>query len=351
MQFLDLAIRVLASTILAHARAWHYLPLAFWMSLRSGGLFRWLWRTVTGFRWLAKELPAYSNSIPGDKIHFLRTGPSDAILLESQGRFALVDAAEDSAYPAAKPNLAYPGWEDYVVDYVKRVAGGKLDFVLGTHAHSDHIGGFDTLILDPDISIGRAYLKRYENEKKQAYEREYWDNHECYTKMVDALAVRKIPLIQGFPVEPFSLGNFGLTIFNGETRDKTGDENDSSLGLLVECDEKKAFLAGDINNVSGNENRLRREIGPVDLLKAGHHGYDGSSTLAFVTGLRPKTVIFCNHARRVYPTVLSRFMAVAHSKNLLATGRFGGVAAVFHGGELSYYSIGEYAEAQAPLPY
>ena len=40
-----------------------------------------------------------------DKIHFLDTGHSDCIILESDGRFAMIDAAEDSDFPADKPHL------------------------------------------------------------------------------------------------------------------------------------------------------------------------------------------------------------------------------------------------------
>jgi len=350
MQFLQLAVMTVLFTIWSHVRTWHYLPLALYLSLRHGGLFRWLFRTLTGFRWLERKLPSYQNTLAGDKIHFLRTGSSDAILLESDGKFALVDAAEDSAFPAQKPHLAYVGWEDYIVDYVKRVASGKLDFVLGTHAHSDHIGGFDTLINDPEISVGRAYLKYYDNASKEPYERDYWDNQECYEQMMQACRARGVPVIKEFTHKPFVLGNFRCTIFNGEAGRKTGDENDASLGLLIEHSTLRAFLAGDINNVSGNEQRLRKSIGRVDLLKAAHHGYDGSSTLALVTGLMPRTVVFANHGKKIYPTVKSRYMAVSNSR-LMATCTHGGVAAVFHDREIKYYAIGEYVQAQQPQAY
>ena len=43
-------------------------------------------------------------------IHFLNTGSSDCIIIESNGHFAMVDAGEDSDYPANKPHLNYPGY-------------------------------------------------------------------------------------------------------------------------------------------------------------------------------------------------------------------------------------------------
>jgi len=350
MQFLSLALKTVAHVAWAHIRTWHLLPLAFWLSIRHGGLFRFVWRTITGFRWLTKKLPKYQAKLPGDKIHFLRTGSSDAILLESNGKFALIDAAEDSAYPAEKPHLAYVGWENYVCDYVKRVANGTLDFIIGTHAHSDHIGGFDTLVTDPGVTVNRAYLKRYDNSTKEPYERDYWDNEECYTQMLDALDKRSVPVIQSFTEEPFVLGNFKCTIINGENQQHK-DENANSLGLLVEHSAGRAFLAGDINNIHGAEQRLAPQIGKVDLLKPAHHGYDGSTTFALLTKLQPKAVVFTNYGIKAYPTVKTRCLCAGNSRYLFATGTHGGVCAVFGNEQIDYYAIGEFAQAQEPESY
>ena len=315
-------------------RGWAFLPRAIERFLRNGMRCR-----------RVKSLPAWAGDARGEKIHFLNTGNSDAILLESGGRFALIDAGEDSEYPADKRFLAYPGWEAYVLDYVKRVAGGRLDFVLGTHAHSDHIGGFDTLILDPDMTIGRAYLKPYDDARMRGYERAYWDNDIVHGQMMAALKERGVPVVGDIPGEAFALGNFRIALFNRGHR-KSGDENDNSIGALVECSGRRAFLAGDINNISGVEQRLAGEIGPVDLLKAGHHGHNGSSTLATAVGLRPETVVFVNRGRASLG-VIGRFICAGSTKRMLGTGRFGGIMAVFGADGLEYYAINEFAE---PLP-
>jgi len=336
-------------------RGWAFLPLAIWQAFKDGGLWRWLGLTFSGMRYQQKKgLQVYTKGMPGDKIHFLNTGGSDAILLESGGRFALIDAAEDSDYPAGRRALAYPGWEAYVLDYVKRAAGDAqgrvtLDFVLGTHAHSDHIGGFDTLITDPDIAIGRAYLKRYEGARMRPYERAYWDNEEVYGQMLRALAARGVPLVRDIPGEPFALGNFQITLFD-PGRNRSGDENDSSVGSLVEHSGGRAFLAGDINNISGVEHRLAGRLGKVDLLKAGHHGHNGSGTLAFAAKLRPDTVVFTNKGRASVG-VLGRFICAGNTKRLLSTGMFGGLMAVFGEDDIQHYAINEYAVPIPPKAY
>ena len=330
-------------------RGWAFFPRACVQAIKGGGLLRWLRLTFTGLRYQRREaLPLLDKDMPGDKIHFLNTGNSDAILLESNGRFALIDAAEDSEYPAGQRSLAYPGWEDYVVDYVKRTAGdaqgkARLDFILGTHAHSDHIGGFDTLLLDPDIEVGRAYLKPYDDSIMRPYEQCYWDNDIVHAQMTAALKVRNVPLIEDIPGETFMLGNFKITLYNRGKR-SSGDENDNSIGVLVERGGQRAFLTGDINNISGVEHELAREIGQVELLKAGHHGHNGSSTLAIAASMQPETVIFASRGKASF-WVLCRFILAGGTRQLLSTGRFGGIAAVFgeNKNKFEYYAIDEFA--------
>ncbi|MBP5717622.1 MAG: hypothetical protein J6X53_01405, partial [Abditibacteriota bacterium] len=51
-------------------------------------------------------------------------GSSDAILIESDGRFAMVDAGEDTDNPRGFPGLELAGFEDEVVAYLK---GGSVE--------------------------------------------------------------------------------------------------------------------------------------------------------------------------------------------------------------------------------
>ncbi|MDR1927649.1 MAG: hypothetical protein LBQ33_03310 [Oscillospiraceae bacterium] len=318
------------------------------LPLLTGGLFRGLYAEITQSGYAeAAGLTAAAAAPAGEKIHFLDTGSGDAILLESNGHFALVDAAED----AKNLHIASDkGYEDYLLRYIKKIAGdenGKvhLDFVLGTHSHSDHIGCFDTVLLDPDITADKAYLRRYTAAGKLDYELS-WDNQEMYDDMLAACAAKGIPVIADMPKEGFALGDFTVTIKNGEydpdPANNSGDENDNSMGVLVEAHGKRAFLAGDINNLSGDEIRLAREIGRVDLLKAGHHGYGGSSEMEFVVGLRPQTVVYTNNPGGPSAEVMRRFAFIANSKQYV-TGDFGGVLALFAEEEaISLYAIGDY---------
>lgn len=288
-------------------------------------------------------VPASQLESGGDKIHFLNTGSSDAILLESQGKFALIDAAEDTDNPRGFDGLNLEGYEEKVVAYLKANAADEngivhLDFVLGTHSHSDHIGGFDTVISDPDIEIGRAYLKEYDSSKIADYEVTEWDNQEVYDQMYNALVARDIPIISKPDGTPFKLGNFTITLFNTsdpESSQKVG-ENDQSFGVLVEKNGTRVFLAGDIDNNSGDEDRLAPEIGKVHLLKVGHHSYHGSTSSAWVKTLMPDYCVVTNKKESVEWTTLWRISRLADSTILITGQEDGVIAEIGDNGTISF---------------
>ncbi|MBR6005141.1 MAG: MBL fold metallo-hydrolase [Clostridia bacterium] len=289
-------------------------------------------------------LPPAPEKRGGDCIHFMSTDGSDAILIESNGHFALVDAGEDADNPRNFDWLVYDGHEQEVLAYLKSQAAdenGKvhLDFVLGTHAHSDHIGGFDTIILDPDVTIDRAYLKVYDSSKINEYEIENWDNQEVYDQMVNALAERNVPVVIPDST-PFELGNFKVTLFNTddpENAEKVG-ENDNSLGVLLEKNGTRVFLAGDMDDYTGDETRLAPEIGKVNLLKVGHHSNSGSSTEAFIKTLLPDACVVTTGKRWANADVLAGIIRICRNKNIYITGNENGVLAVIgDSGDISYY--------------
>lgn len=277
-----------------------------------------------------------------DAIYFLNTGSSDAIVLQSQGHFAMIDSGEDNDNPRNLPGLEYKGYEKEITDFLKRTASDSngdvyLDFILGTHSHSDHIGGFDTIINDDKIFIEKAYLKEYRSENIRDKEIEEWDNQEVYDQMVTALNNKSIPIISEISSVPFQFGNFTLTFMNTEYENgnKKIGENDNSVVVLVEKDGKKALLTGDLDNSSGDEVRIAQAVGKVDLLKVGHHSYAGSTGSRFLKLVSPETAVITNNYKKADKFTLARISTMADASIALADD-VGGIAAVFTDGEIIY---------------
>lgn len=271
------------------------------------------------------------------KIHFLNTGHSDCIILESHGKIAMIDSAEDTDFPKNKPHLNLKGYEDVVVKYLldnfsDENGNVNIEFVLGTHCHSDHIGGFDTVINHPNIFVKTAYLKPYNEQNICHFERVRWDNTEVYNQMLDAIKKNNVELVEEFDEIKTVLGDFNIEFFNGKNRERKikFGENVNSVGTLVTIGKSRAFLAGDINYKAGDEKRIADKIGNVDLLKVGHHGYLYSTSFYFVKKLMPKIAIFCNEMKGVYPDVKYKLKNISHSK-LYATMNSNGIIACFDG--------------------
>ncbi len=263
-----------------------------------------------------------------DRIHFLNTANSDCIILESNGKFALIDSGEGDENPRRK--TAYEGYRDEVIAYIKKVATDKngkvnFEFVLGTHIHYDHAGNFEAIFKDKDISAKKAYFKKFNEKVATEMETGAWGNKATYEKILKALEGKNIPVISDLPDTEFAFGDFTLRFINTVTPEEvySKGENASSVGVIIKKGDKTAFLAADFTNDSGLEKIYTDDIGDVDLLKIGHHGYYGSSSKGFLKTLKPELTIVTNHLGKIYPNVKWNLTMVAKAPTLSTAHRNG----------------------------
>lgn len=268
-----------------------------------------------------------------DRIHFLNTANSDCILIESNGRFALVDSGEGNENP--RKDEGYKGYRDEVLSYIKKVAtdeNGKvtLDFMLATHMHYDHAGNFTYIINDKDISITKAYIKKYDTSSVSAMDKENWGNGEMYDNIIKALKSNNVPIIQDLPDKSFTFGDFIIQFINSKTPEEitVENENANSVGVKITKGSKIAFLAADITADTGLEDYYADTIGDVDLLKIGHHGYYGSSSKDFLKVIKPEICICTNQIGKVYPNVKWNITMVAKAP-MFSTAHRNGIIASF----------------------
>ena len=298
------------------------------------------------------------------KIHFLTLkGNTLAVLLECNGHFGLVDAGEDSDYPSGD-NPIYPfregtvtdpsqAFENQVVEYLRSVGvtTENFDFFIGTHAHSDHLGGADNVIRE--FHPKRVYTPEY-HDKYFQYNWRMFDNLYVYDQMLDAAEEVGSTIILNFdsdaPVDPaaegismpqlfinnsdyapaqkgkyeniskerntvgcpdFTLGDeMKIHIKNYKDNSKDAplyDANEMSLAVLAEANGKKAYISGDIEAYNGDEDRLINEVPPVDIMTVSHHGWSGNS-YNYIKHLSPDVMIipgFFTHIKSSYDSYSS----------------------------------------------
>lgn len=268
-----------------------------------------------------------------DRIHFLNTANSDCIIIESNGKFALIDSGEGNENPRRKTE--YKGYRDEVINYIKKIASDEngnvnFEFVLGTHIHYDHAGNFEAIFKDEKISAQKAYFKKFNEKVATEMEITGWGNKETYENILKVLSERNIPVISDLPDSEFQLGDFTLRFINTVTPEELygKGENASSVGVIVKKGEKTAFLAADFTNDSGLEKIYADDIGDVDLLKIGHHGYYGSSSKSFLEALKPELTIVTNHLGKIYPNVKWNLTMVAKAPTF-STAHRNGIIATF----------------------
>ena len=204
-----------------------------------------------------------------NKIHFIKQSivkddAGDAILLESNGKFAMVDTG-----------LSTSEDNQFVYDYLESVGVKELEFILITHCHDDHIGGAVYLI-NSSIKVKKFYIKTYIGRDSNGVV-----NSKLYNNTISALNNKEIPIVYIDKTfsdgEGFTFGNMKIELYNtaqrmNEQRFRYGNENNNSVMELVKVNNYKVFLPGDSYNVSIME-EIVKEIGEVDVLKLPHHGY------------------------------------------------------------------------------
>ena len=142
-------------------------------------------------------------------IHFIKCG-EDSILIEGNGRFGLVDAS--NSYKYLKNEVERVKIETYkgeinqwannseysvqaVLDYLEHLNVTKLDFIIGTHSHNDHIGGIPAIAYKYVDNTTIYYYRKYKRNLEDII-RKHWANNKYYIAAVNSMAKKNAKLIE-----------------------------------------------------------------------------------------------------------------------------------------------------------
>ena len=240
-------------------------------------------------------------------IHFINCGQADSILIEQNGRFGLIDAsnpyaeATDVVESAGKRAEKNPDRSaQAVVNYLNHLKVEHLDFILSTHAHSDHIGGM------PQIAY--HFVDKNTNFIYKEYRPNRENNQALFDAAYNSMKTKGAKLIDVTDEKyEFDFGDlhFELINTNVHKKEEKSGENQNSIGAIVTYKNKRLFLAADLEI---NDDLIYKDyIGKIDFLKMSHHG-NGDSSFEFLNTTRPNYTVITNWRFPSYAIIPTAFL-------------------------------------------
>ena len=206
------------------------------------------------------------------KVHFIDVGQGDATLIQSpDGANILIDAGTKSA-------------GQKVVSFLKSKDVGKLDLVIATHPHEDHIGGMATVLnsfkVDRFVDSGRAHTTQ------------------TYYNMLQIIDNKNIPFELAAVNKAFYFDN-GLKIRVVDVDKNAKNINDASVSVKAIFKNHSALLTGDAEAAA--ESRMTARGGlKSTVFKAGHHGSNTSNGVSFLNQVKPQHTVLSYGANNSY---------------------------------------------------
>lgn len=212
--------------------------------------------------------PADSNAGTGSfglKVFFFNVGQADAILvILPNGKTLAIDAGESDTQKS-------------LADRIKTLGITRLDALVATHPHTDHIGGMSYLIKKFDA--GTIYMSKASTTTK------------TFENLLETIADKKIQVIEAKTGGSISLdADVAIRILSPAWL-SDDDINDNSVVLKITYGQTSFLLMGDAGTPIEKQMLLRKENLEADVLKVGHHGSDTSTSDAFLKEVMPKIAV------------------------------------------------------------
>ncbi len=251
----------------------------------------------------------------GLTLHFLDVGQGDAAVLRTPaGHWIAIDAG-----PRGGPQNAPDAGRRIVAPFLLSHGARRLDALIVSHAHADHVGGAPALIERIPTAMALEPGERVDDP--------------VYYDFLDAVEERGTAWHAGRPGERFQLDSVRFTLLHPDPRwPHWGEDlNEDSLVLLVEYRGFRALFAGDVGFPA--ESLLGGHVGHVDLLKVGHHGSRGSSGDRWLAELRPEAAVISVGRGNTYghPALEALRRLAAHGARIWRTDQEGTVTVTTDG--------------------
>lgn len=194
-------------------------------------------------------------------VHYIDVGQGDSILIQVNNKNLIIDAGPKSD-------------KTKLLDYLSNLSLEKLDYVIATHPHEDHIGNMADII--DDYNVLAFYAPKVQSTTK------------TFEQMVEALKGKnlKINVIKK-GTDSIDLGkNTKVTVFS-PSQDSYENLNNYSPVMKIEYGSTSFLFTGDAEKDIETEIISNNEDISSDVLKVGHHGSSTSTSKNFFNKVNP----------------------------------------------------------------
>lgn len=197
-------------------------------------------------------------------VHFIDVGQGDCTLIQCNGENMLVDCGE---YAEA----------DKVKEYLESRGVRNFKYVIGTHPHSDHIGGLDKII--ENYTVETLIMPEKSNDAP------------FFEYVLRAIKSSGLKITKPVVGQVYNLGDAQFTIIAPISDYE--DINNVSVGIRLVYGNTAFVLCGDAEKMAETDivNHFNGENLSADVLKLGHHGSSTSSCDAFLDAVNPSFAI------------------------------------------------------------
>ncbi len=219
-----------------------------------------------------QDISSDASGVPGTHstvtVHMIDVGQADSILIEAPQANVLIDGGEN-------------GSGDDIIAYLKNQSISTLDIVIGTHAHSDHIGGLDEVI--EEMKVEKVILPEMAESSIPTTK--------TYTNLLTAILEKGLSITTAQVGDTYSLGDGAKLQIVGPNGIFT-DLNNTSVVCKLTYGETSFLFTGDCEDQAEAAILNRRGIDlSADVLKVGHHGSDTSTSDAFLEAVDPEIAL------------------------------------------------------------